>query len=56
MDVFNGGGFGCIYSPNHIITVGCSFLSTGAPDSPVRTGHDIVHRLVPTTSVDRWGL
>jgi hypothetical protein len=28
----------------------------GAPNSPVRTGHGIVHCLVPATSADRWGL
>jgi hypothetical protein len=31
-----------------------NFLSTGAPDSPVRTRQGIVHCPVPATSVDRW--
>jgi hypothetical protein len=45
--------------PNHSYsrwTESSSFLSMGAPDSPVYTGHDTVHCLVPTTSADRWGL
>jgi hypothetical protein len=33
-----------------------SFLSMGAPDSPVYTGHDVVHCPVPATSIDHWGL
>jgi hypothetical protein len=46
LDVLNGGGWGCIYSPHHnyscCIESG-SFLSTGAPDSPVHIGQDTVH-------------
>jgi hypothetical protein len=45
---------GGIYSLTTILAVGCSFLSTGAPDSPVRTGHNTVHCLVPATSVAHW--
>jgi hypothetical protein len=42
--------------PNHIIAIDCSSLSSGAPDSPVRTGQGTVHCLVPATSAERWGL
>jgi hypothetical protein len=35
-------------------TESSSFLSTGAPYSPVRTGQGIVHCPVHATSVDRW--
>jgi hypothetical protein len=43
--------------PNHISsrwTESSSFLSTGALDSLVHTGHGIVHYPVPATSVNRW--
>jgi hypothetical protein len=39
--------------PNHIIAVGCSSLSSGAPDSLVRTGQGTVHYPVPAMSVER---
>jgi hypothetical protein len=47
---------GGIYSPNHYSSCWLCSLSTDTPDSPVRTGHCIVHCLVHATSVDRWGL
>jgi hypothetical protein len=37
-----------------ILAVGCSFLSTDAPDSPVHTGHSTVQCLVSATSVACW--
>jgi hypothetical protein len=33
-----------------------NFLSTGTPDSPVRTGQGTIHCPVPVTSADRWSL
>jgi hypothetical protein len=32
-----------------ILAVGCSFMSMGAPDSPVCTGHNTVHCPVSAT-------
>jgi hypothetical protein len=46
---------GGIYSRNHYSSRWLGFLSTGAPDSPVRIGHCIVHCPVPATSADCWG-
>jgi hypothetical protein len=55
LDALNGGVWGVFIGPNHIIVVGCTFLSTGAPDSPMHTGHGTVHCLVlpsqPTVGV-----
>jgi hypothetical protein len=45
---------GVFIVPTTILVVGCSFLSMGALDSPVRTGHDTIQCPVPTTSVARW--
>jgi hypothetical protein len=56
LDALNSGGWGVFIAPNIILAIGCSFLSTGAPDSPVRIGHPTVHCMVPATSADRWGL
>jgi hypothetical protein len=47
---------GVFIAPTTILAIGCRFLSTGTPDSPVRTGHTTVHFLVPATSADHWGL
>jgi hypothetical protein len=55
LDDLNGGSWG-IYSPNHYSSRWLLYLSTGTPDSPVRTGHSTVHCVVRATSADRWGL
>ena len=57
MDVLNGGGWVCVYSPHHNYsrwTESSSFLSTCAPESLVHTRHDTVHCPVPATSADCW--
>jgi hypothetical protein len=45
---------GVFIAPTTILVVGCAFLSTGTPDSPVRTGHCTVHCPVPATSIVCW--
>jgi hypothetical protein len=45
---------GVFIAPTTILAVGFSFLSTGASDSPVRTGHRTIHCLVHATSVACW--
>jgi hypothetical protein len=40
--------------PTIIIVVGCSFLLTGTPDSPVCNGHWTIHCPVPATLAVRW--
>jgi hypothetical protein len=47
---------GGIYSPKHYSSCWLSSLSTGKPDSPVRTEQPNVHCPVRATSADRWGL
>jgi hypothetical protein len=47
---------GGIYSHNQHSSRWLFYLSMGTPDSPVRTGHDIVHCSVRATAADRWGL
>jgi hypothetical protein len=54
LGALNGGGWGVFIAPTTILAVGRSFLSMGAPDSPVRTGHDTVQCRVPATSVAHW--
>jgi hypothetical protein len=44
---------GVFIAPTTTLVVGCSFLSMGAPNSPVRTRHAIVHCLMSATSADR---
>jgi hypothetical protein len=59
LDVLNGGGWGCIYSPHHNYsrwTESSSFLSTGAMDSPVHTRQALFIVRCPATSADRWGM
>jgi hypothetical protein len=56
LGTLNGGGWGVFIAPTTILAVGCSFLSTGTPDSPVRTWHPAIHCPVLATSADRWGL
>jgi hypothetical protein len=51
------GWMGSIYSLPHTSsrwTEINNFLSMGAPDSPMRTGHGTVYCSVTATSVDRW--
>jgi hypothetical protein len=58
LNVLNGGGWGCIYSPNPISsrwTKNNSFLSMGTPDSPVHIGQALFIVWCPATSADRWG-
>jgi hypothetical protein len=45
---------GGIYSPNHYSSRWLGFLSTGTPNSLVRTRHDTIQCSVPATSVARW--
>jgi hypothetical protein len=45
---------GGIYSPNHYSSRWLGFLSTGAPDSPVRTRHGTVQCPVPAMLVVHW--
>jgi hypothetical protein len=50
---------GDIYSLPHTSsrwTESSSFLSTGAPDSPVHTGQALFTMRCPATSADRWSL
>jgi hypothetical protein len=47
---------GVFIAPTTILPIGCSFLSTVAPDSLVRTGHPTIHCLVPATLADCRGL
>jgi hypothetical protein len=47
---------GGIYSPNHYSSRWLGFLSTGASDSLVRTGHPTIHCPVLAKSADHWGL
>jgi hypothetical protein len=54
LDALNGGGWGVFIGRNHIIAIGYSSLSSGAPDSPVRTEQSTIHYLVPATSVTHW--
>jgi hypothetical protein len=49
-------GWGVFIAPTTILAIGCSFLSTGTPDSPVRTGHCTIHCPLPVTSADCWDL
>jgi hypothetical protein len=56
------GRFGCFewwwlgvfITPTTLLAVGYSFLSMGAPNSPVHTGHDTVPCSVHATPVARW--
>jgi hypothetical protein len=54
LDALKGGGWVVFIAPTTILAIGSSFLSTGTPDSPVRTGHGTIQCPVHAMSVARW--